>query len=195
MHITITRREEKNIMKTKLTRIIVIVVVIVFASGMPTVKAQENVWKISPRTLPPSVDVSDVLRDSLLKAPTPDVEAAKSIVFETIDQWEAWIRERDAKTAVATRQLAKALSVTVKQGTISGVNVYHVTPPEIASEHKDHLFVHIHGGAYVLNGGEAVTFEAVLIASHLKMPVISIDYRMPPKYPAPAAMEDVFAVW
>lgn len=182
-------------MKTKLTRIIVIVVVIVFASGMPTVKAQENVWKISPRTLPPSVDVSDVLRDSLLKAPTPDVEAAKSIVFETIDQWEAWIRERDAKTAVATRQLAKALSVTVKQGTISGVNVYHVTPPEIASEHKDHLFVHIHGGAYVLNGGEAGTFEAVLIASHLKMPVISIDYRMPPKYPAPAAMEDVVAVW
>jgi monoterpene epsilon-lactone hydrolase len=141
------------------------------------------------------VDVSDVFRDSLLKAPTPDVEAAKSIVFETTEQWEAWIRERDAKTAVAARQLATALSVTVQHDTISGVNVYHVTPPEIASEHKRHLFVHVHGGAYVVGGGEAGTFEAVLIASHLKMPVISIDYRMPPKYPAPAAMEDVVAVW
>lgn len=27
------------------------------------------------------------------------------------------------------------------------------------------------------------------------MPVISIDYRMPPKYPAPAATDDVIAVW
>jgi monoterpene epsilon-lactone hydrolase len=158
-------------------------------------KTQEGAWTIGPRTLPPPEDVSDVFRDSLLKAPTPDVEAAKSIVFETTEQWEAWIRKADEKTAAAARQLAKALSVTVKQDIIAKVNIYHVTPPEIASEHKTHLFVHIHGGAYVVNGGEAGTFEAVLIAAHLKIPVISIDYRMPPKHPAPAAMDDVVAVW
>ena len=158
-------------------------------------KPQEGAWTIGPRILPPSEDVSDVFRDSLLRAPTPDVEAAKGLVFETTEQWEAWIRGADEKTAAAARQLAKALSVTVEQDIIAEVNVYRVTPPEIASEHKIHLFVHIHGGAFVLNGGEAGTFEAVLIASHLKMPVISIDYRMPPKYPAPAAMDDVVAVW
>jgi acetyl esterase/lipase len=75
------------------------------------------------------------------------------------------------------------------------VNVYRVRPAEIAAEHKAHLFVHLHGGAYVLNGGEAGTTEAVLIAARLKIPVISIDYRMPPKHPAPTGINDVAAVW
>ncbi|MHC4714127.1 MAG: alpha/beta hydrolase fold domain-containing protein, partial [Planctomycetota bacterium] len=35
----------------------------------------------------------------------------------------------------------------------------------------------------------------MLIAGNLKIPVLSIDYRMPPPHPAPAAMEDVIAVW
>ncbi|MHC4714551.1 MAG: hypothetical protein ACYTAN_14995, partial [Planctomycetota bacterium] len=130
----------------------------------------EDVWEIGPRTLPPSGGVSDVFREYLSKSPAPDVEASKGDVFTTIEEWEAWIRPRDEATAAAARKLAKALSVTVKHDTISGVNVYHVTPPEIDAEHKGHLFVHVHGGAYVVNGGEAGTFEAVLIAGNLKIP-------------------------
>jgi acetyl esterase/lipase len=160
-----------------------------------TTTAQVGVWDIGPRTLPPSKGVSDVFHDYLSKSPTPDIEAAKAIRFENSEQLKAWARERDAKAATVARKLAKALSVTIQHDTIDGVNVYHVMPSEVASEHRDHLFVHIHGGAYVLNGGEAATIEAILIASNLKMPVISIDYRMPPSDPAPAAMEDVVAVW
>ena len=144
---------------------------------------------------PPPVDMSDEFREILLNTPAPDVKTAKSNIPETTEQWIALIQTMDEQTAAGARQVAKALSVTVQHDTVAGVNIYRVTPPEIASEHKNHLFFHVHGGAYILNGGEAGTFEAVLIASHLKIPVISIDYRMPPKYPAPAAMEDVVAVW
>ncbi len=157
------------------------------------VKAGE--WIIGPRSLPPPVDVSSVFRESLEATPQPDVESAIRNVPETTKEWRAFIRLIDLPNAVAARNLAQTLSVNVQQDTIAGVNVYHVTPSVIDQEHKNHLFVHLHGGAYVLNGGEAGIFEAVLIASHLNIPVVSIDYRMPPNHPAPAAMEDVVAVW
>ena len=158
-------------------------------------EADKSVWDLGPRDLPAPLDVSDAMRDSIANFPVPDVDAAKSLVFKTDEQWQGSIAPHDEAMAAAARQMAKALSVAVKHDTIAGVNVYHVMPPEIADEHKNHLFVHTHGGAYVVNGGEAGTFEAVLIAARLKMPVISVDYRMPPSDPAPAGIEDVVAVW
>ena len=158
-------------------------------------KAQDGTWDIGPRILPASVDVSDVMRESLLNTPTPNVEATKSIVLKTKEEWEAWAKAGDVPAIAVVRALAEALSITVTQDKIGGVNVYRVTPPEIDEDHKNHLFVYIHGGAWVRNGGEAGTVEAVLIAARLKMAVISIDYRMPPKYPAPAAVNDVVEVW
>jgi len=182
-------------MKLKLQNIVCLVIILAFTVGVIPVQAQEGVWTIGPRTLPPSVDVSDEFRETLLNTPAPDAETAKSNIPETTEQWVAMIRAADEQTAAAARKMAQVLSVKVQHDTIADVNIYRVTPPEIAPEHINHLFFHVHGGAYILNGGEAGTFEAVLIASHLKIPVISIDYRMPPKHPAPAAMDDVVMVW
>jgi acetyl esterase/lipase len=182
-------------MKLKLQNIVCLVIILALTVGVIPVQAQEGVWTIGPRTLPSSVDVSDEFREILLNTPAPDAETAKSNIPETTEQWVAMIRAADEQTAAAARKMAQVLSVKVQHDTIADVNIYRVTPPEIAPEHINHLFFHVHGGAYILNGGEAGTFEAVLIASHLKIPVISIDYRMPPKHPAPAAMEDVVMVW
>jgi len=171
-----------------------IAVVILVTFGLRAV-AQENAWKIGPRTLPASVDVSDVVRESLLKTPTPDVAATKRLIFTSDEEWEAWAEEGNVPSAAAARALAEVFSVKIEEDKIAGVNVHRVTPSEIDEDHLKHLFVYIHGGAWVRNGGVAGTLEAVLIAAHLKMPVISIDYRMPPEHPAPAAIDDVVAVW
>jgi acetyl esterase/lipase len=53
----------------------------------------------------------------------------------------------------------------------------------------------VHGGAYVLFAGEAATQEAVMMAYFGKIEVVSVDYRMPPGSPFPAALEDGLAVW
>ena len=41
----------------------------------------------------------------------------------------------------------------------------------------------------------AAASEAILVAHRAKIPVLSMDYRMPPEHPFPAAVEDVVAVW
>jgi acetyl esterase/lipase len=158
-------------------------------------KAQNGEWTIAPRRLPPPVDVSDVFRESLLKTPEPDVAAAKATALKTNEEWEAWAKQGDVRQAEAALSLAEALSVKIREDKIAGVNVHRVRPPEISKVHRKHLFVYIHGGAWVRNGGLAGTLEPVLIAARLKMPVVSIDYRMPPKHPAPAATDDVISVW
>ncbi len=91
--------------------------------------------------------------------------------------------------------LAERLQVTIEEEKIAGVTVYRVTPVSINSANKNRLFVHMHGGAYVLNGGRAGLTEAILAAHRANIPVLSIDYRMPPKHPSPAAIDDVVAVW
>jgi epsilon-lactone hydrolase len=55
--------------------------------------------------------------------------------------------------------------------------------------------VHVHGGYYVLAPGEAGTREAILLAGFGGFKVISVDYRMPPDFPYPAALDDAMAVY
>ena len=85
--------------------------------------------------------------------------------------------------------------MTLEQQTIAGVPVYMVKPSRIAPENRDRLLVHVHGGGYTSFGGRAATPEAILMAHYGQIEVISVDYRMPPDFPFPAAVNDTVAVW
>src|ERR1700736_1417143 len=78
---------------------------------------------------------------------------------------------------------------------IGGVKAFILTPKEIPPENRNRLLIHVHGGGYVYNPGEAGTSEGTLMAAYGGFKVISIDYRMPPDFPYPAAMDDAMAVW
>jgi acetyl esterase/lipase len=111
-------------------------------------------------------------------------------------QWDAVIRDYDHDNAQQSQLLCQSLKVKTEPVTIATVPCYRVTPAEIAPGHEQRLLVHTHGGAYVFGAGESGLAEAALIAHYSKSPVLSVDYRMPPKHPPfPAAIEDVVAVW
>jgi acetyl esterase/lipase len=156
---------------------------------------QENGWEIGPNRLPAPAGASDVLAESIRNSPAPDVAANRQLVPHGEAEWLALVEEADEEKQAMARELADQFSVTVQEGQIGGVGTHRVTPPEIDFRHQDHLFVYVHGGAYVLNAGEAGVLEAVLIAARTKMPVLSIDYRMPPQHPFPAGLDDVMGVW
>ena len=155
--------------------------------------ADEDVWTIGPRKLPPPANASPELKAIIGAERTP--KAMQGDPPSSMLIWKGLIALQDAKGAERAKEIAKKYGVTVREDRIAGVAVFRVDPPVVAPEHKDHIFVHVHGGAWLFNGGRAATVEAALIAAKAGIPVISIDYRRAPDFPSPAAMDDVVAVW
>jgi len=150
---------------------------------------------LGPRTLPPPGGASDVLRDAVAASSPLERRQELQVVPQNEAEWLAFVAAVDGQGAAEVRSAVDRLPVAVVREQIEGVDVYHVTPDEIDPVHEDHLFVHVHGGAYVLGGGEACTSEALLIALGTRMAAVSIDYRMAPRHPYPAAVDDVVAVY
>ena len=110
-------------------------------------------------------------------------------------EWKALVA-RLADGVVATLpDLRQRLGVRVEPTVIGGVKAFIVTPESISEANRNRLLVHFHGGGYVLFPGESGTREAILMAGFTGMKVVSVDYRMPPDFPYPAALDDAIAVW
>jgi acetyl esterase/lipase len=156
--------------------------------------AQENTWQIGPRTLPPPAGASEEMCTSIAETPQPD-PATMQIEPQSESEWFTVIAQMDEGKAEVVYGLSEQFSISIKQEKIEGIDVYQLTPAEVDPRHEDHLFVYVHGGAFVLNGGEAGLAEPIVIAHRSKMRVLSIDYRMPPRYPTPAGRDDVVTVY
>jgi acetyl esterase/lipase len=113
----------------------------------------------------------------------------------TTAEWKAFIAQADAQTLALNPILARRFPHTVVRRDIAGVTVREITPATLDPAKTGRQFVHLHGGAFALNGGEASTGEAVLAAHYAGIKVASVDYRMPPDHPFPAALDDAVAVW
>jgi acetyl esterase/lipase len=181
-------------MKTRRPISIALTALWAFSAYSLPLPAQDGSLTVGPRSVPLSSGVSDEFRESQASMSMPD-PAVTDYVPASEEEWLIHVKEKDAGAAAVARSLAGALNVTMKEDKIDGVNVHWVTPPTVDAAHEAHLFVYVHGGAYVYNGGMAGLVEPALLAHHLEIQVISIDYRMPPKSPAPAATDDVIAVW
>lgn len=53
----------------------------------------------------------------------------------------------------------------------------------------------IHGGGYILGDVTTNDRECCQLANELGLVVVSVDYRLAPKHPFPAALDDCFAAW
>jgi acetyl esterase/lipase len=91
--------------------------------------------------------------------------------------------------------MEKQNGVTITPYEVEGVPVYYVVPEKPNPAHADHVFIHVHGGGYVFGGGDSCAGEASVIAGRIGIQVLSIDYRMPPEFPFPAAVIDVVTVY
>ena len=114
---------------------------------------------------------------------------------KTAAEWKELVAKLAAAGAALQPALREKLGVTMEPTVIAGVKAYILTPKVIPPANQNRLLYHIHGGGYVYAPGESGTAEATLMAAFGGFKVISVDYRMPPDFPYPAAMDDAMAVW
>jgi acetyl esterase/lipase len=110
-------------------------------------------------------------------------------------EWKAIVAKDAAATIAALPKLRQSLGVTVEPTMLGNVKAFIVTPKTIPPRNRDRVLLHFHGGYRVLNPGEAGTREAILMAAFGGFKVISVDYRMPPDFPFPAALDDAVAAY
>lgn len=144
---------------------------------------------IPARSLPVPATVSPQMQAIIAQPP------GTAVIPETADGWKALVAAASRGDLERIAVLRKQFDVTVEQVVVDKVPCYLITPARVPEKSKDRLLVHLHGGGYVFGPGEAGILEAILMAGVSHMKVLSVDYRMPPEHPYPAAMDDATAVW
>lgn len=159
------------------------------------VEAQDGTWEVGPRTVGPPAGASAELQETLEAEPQPNPALRRRVAPSTPEAWRRLIDTQNQQRLVPIETLEKDFGVMIEKDRIKDVPVFRVTPNPIAPAHEDHLFLHLHGGGYVLGGGENAVAEAAILSGSIGIPAISVDYRMPPDHPFPAAVDDAVAVY
>ena len=68
-----------------------------------------------------------------------------------------------------------------------GVQAWHVTTP---ASRNDRCILFLHGGAYIIGSSRLYRHFTWRLAAATRANVLSLDYRLAPEHPFPAALDD-----
>jgi monoterpene epsilon-lactone hydrolase len=126
-----------------------------------------------------------------------DGAAGPGLSWPAADDADGWRRnaaESDANWEKMAAPLLATIRATIDTTHIAGVLCYDCAPNDgVAADSPVYLFVH--GGAFVVGGGAFAKLLGARASVRLGARTVSVDYRMPPDHPFPAAPEDVVAVY
>jgi acetyl esterase/lipase len=148
--------------------------------------------RLPARDIPPPRTISPEAQANLaLNAANPPM--ARPDASDIAGWREAIVRSQEMFDPIARAGLASS-SATVEESELGGVPVYVGRPLSELDEDAP-VYLYIHGGAFVFGGGLFPVAQAAVNADRLGCTVVSVDYRMPPDHPFPAAPEDCVAVY
>jgi epsilon-lactone hydrolase len=142
-----------------------------------------------------SIPVPDTVSPQMAKIIGMPLRSGWDILPKTGEEWIPIVEATAAATKKNLPAMQERLHVKVEKTTIDGVRAFIVTPVTIPPQNQNRVLLHMHGGCYVLNPGEAALPEALFMAGFGGFKVISVDYRMPPEAYFPAALDDGMTVY
>lgn len=153
----------------------------------------DGIVRLPAREIPPPVGISEAAA-KVLAAPMPP--AGQYPAQDDHHGWRRLIAKRDRFRADESAPVLEKLQVDVEARSVAGVPVYVATPRGERLTNPGHLLLDIHGGALVFGGGETnVRFSAASMALRTGCVAWSLDYRVPPDHPYPAALDDCLGVY
>lgn len=159
--------------------------------GTMMVLPAAQAYEVAAHEVPVPDTVSPALQQDIAKGPSLNWNQVPS----DAEGWRKAVSQSAQKVAVKAEALAEQLKVSIKESRMAGVRVFILTPSVVRPENKGRILLHIHGGGYVFLPGKAGLQEGLLMAAKGGYQVVSIDYRMAPDHPYPAAMDDAMAVY
>jgi monoterpene epsilon-lactone hydrolase len=142
-----------------------------------------------------SVPVPSTVSPQLAKIIGLPLRTGWDVLPKTGEEWVPVVQATAAATLKNLPAMQERLHVKVEKTVIDGVRAFIVTPETIPAANANRVLLHMHGGCYVLNPGEAGLPEALFMAGFGGFKVISVDYRMPPEAYFPAALDDGMTVY
>ena len=116
-------------------------------------------------------------------------EAQALLVSDKAFAPDGWTEE----SAQLVKRMRSVYPVDVEDSMMGGVKVKIINPQRAAANKRDRVMVNLHGGGFTSDSGSLL--ESIPIASLTGTQVITVDYRLAPKFPFPAAVEDAVAVY
>ncbi len=81
----------------------------------------------------------------------------------------------------------------MKDRVTNGITTLWITPPQL--KHEDRVMIFIHGGGWIVNSRKAQVKLQADVADSLGVKLASIEYRLAPEHPYPAAVNDIVAAY
>src|SRR5260221_9117467 len=107
---------------------------------------------------------------------------------------KSWVPAGGTKERAAwMEKMQSVYPVDVKDTSVAGVDAWVVTPKHPAAKKRECVLICLHGGGFTSDSGSQI--ESIPIAALTGTQVISVRYRLAPKFPFPAAVDDAVAVY
>jgi acetyl esterase/lipase len=113
-----------------------------------------------------------------------------------LDDVEGWLRQVEQTDAVIMSQFAgQDPPAEIEEREVAGVRTYVARPTDASDGDAGPVYLSIHGGALIYGGGAFCRFVTGMDAMTAGMVAWGPDYRMAPRHPYPAALDDCLAVY
>ena len=149
---------------------------------------------IPARRIPVPHTPSPEFQKSIEASIEPMLNLFRSTPLKSKEEWESLRSVMVATMSPILTEIRKTFQGKIEPGVMAGVKTYTITPDNIPTENRRRVLIHLHAGGYVAFGGETGITEGLSLAAHAKMKVISVDYRLAPEHPFPAALDDAVTV-
>ena len=114
--------------------------------------------------------------------------------LEDLDGWRAMVASRDEVVRSIMVDRVSAFDGEVEEIDCDGARIFMITPAGTSDEDQ-RLYLDFHGGGLIMGGGDICRAMGIGAASIVGRRTWTVDYRMPPDFPYPAALDDAVATY
>ena len=148
---------------------------------------------LSARSIPVPTHISQAAQAFLAAAggapATPEPTGA------TQAEWDAAAAAWNDRIMPGIDAILGQIPMDISTTKIGACDIHIATPPNLPAARGRYAFIEIHGGGLVFGAGPFARAIAIFRAASLGCRVVSIDYRVPPAHPYPAALDDCMGVY